>query len=65
MRGKMLAEVVGLECFKASTHWVSNFKKWNGFSLGKITNLTTLLDDQLLQNAGHYMKKTCKVGRIN
>ncbi len=51
--GKMIEDDAGLECFKASTHWLFNFM--NGFGWCKINNLTTLTDDQLLQGAVDYM----------
>lgn len=56
MRGKMLALDAGLDAFKSSSHWVTNFMKRHGFSLRRMTNLTTLTDDQLLQRAVDYMK---------
>jgi hypothetical protein len=56
MRGKMLAADARLDDFKASRHWVTNFMRRNGFSLRRMTNLTTLTDDQLLQRAVDYMK---------
>lgn len=52
----MLALDAGLDAFKSSSHWVTNFMKRHGFSLRRMTNLTTLTDDQLLQHAVDYMK---------
>jgi hypothetical protein len=55
-RARQMAEEAGIENFKASSHWMTLFLKRNGFSLRRMTNLTTLTDDQLIQRAVDYMK---------
>jgi hypothetical protein len=54
-RARQLAEEHELE-LNGSATWVTNFLKRNGFSLRRMTNLTTLTDDQLIQRAVDYMK---------
>ena len=57
-RAKKLAEesrMLATESFKATKHWVSLFMKRNGFSLRRMTNLTTLTDEQLLSRGVDYM----------
>jgi hypothetical protein len=55
-RARLLAEDAGLEGFKASSHWTTLFLKRHNFSLRRMTNLTTLTDDQLIQRAVDYMR---------
>jgi hypothetical protein len=52
----VLAEENNLTDFKASGHWVTNFTQRNDFSLRRMTNLTTLSDDQILFRAVEFMK---------
>jgi hypothetical protein len=56
-RAKQMAEEANIgEEFKASSHWATLYLRRNGFSLRRTTNLTTLTDDQLIQQAVDYVK---------
>ncbi|KAJ0400827.1 hypothetical protein P43SY_008615 [Pythium insidiosum] len=47
---------LGITDFVASETWVSNFMRRNNLSLRKVTNLTTLSDEELITRAVSFMK---------
>jgi hypothetical protein len=64
-RAHQIAEEHGLP-LKAKHHWVSEFMARNELSLRRMTNLTTLTDEQLVQRALEYFKfLRSKIASIN
>ena len=55
-----LARDAGIGDFKASSTWCTSFMSRFKLSLCQTTNLTTLMDNQLIQRAVDYMKFLCQ-----
>ena len=49
VRAKLMAVEHNMQDFVASSTWCSNFLQRNDLALRRMTNLTTLTDDQLVQ----------------
>ena len=51
-----LADEKGVQDFKASNSWISGFMKRYKLSLRRITNLSTLSDEKLIERSVSYMQ---------
>ena len=51
-----LADEKGVQDFKASNSWISGFMKRYKLSLRRMTNLTTLSDEKLIERSVSYMQ---------